>query len=236
MATIPYNTSGIQGTPNLELSTVTLSFSEEESSFSDVRIDFEKAGLIKDKDFTICEETIDGKKVPVYYFESSDSESDAINLWEATHADREGIRKFEESRDQSNKDATRKPFDDNSYYPITYSLSNDDLSLNDKYMDDEIVQQTKASGIISEPNKFLKLGTGYTVLTMETGNGNNKLTSTYILRFVSSAKNMTIRHTQYDSEKDAEYYNSAVIHVRQGESDIPTIYVSGVKKDLGFVL
>ncbi len=232
VATIPYNTSGIQGTQNLELSTVTLSFSEEESSFSDVRIDFEKAGLIKDKDFTICEETIDGKKVPVYYFESSDSESDAINLWEATHADREGIRKFEESRDQSNKDATRKPFDDNSYYPITYSLSNDDLSLNDNYMDDKIVQQTKASGIISEPNKFLKLGTGYTVLTMETGNGNNKLTSTYILRFVSSAKNMAIRHMQYDSENDEEYYNNAVIHVRQGEADIPTIYVSGVKKKL----
>lgn len=229
-ASIPYSISGTQGTKNLELSTITLSFSAEESSVSDVKLDFEKAGLIKDKDFTIVNETIAGKVVPVYYFESSDLTSDAINLWDAVHADREGIRKFEESRDASD------PFSNNTYYPITFSLSNDDLKLNNKYINNQIVEkQTEPSGIISKPDEFVKLGTGYTVLTMEPGNAKTKLTSSsYIFRFVSSAENMTIRHTEY-AEEDFEYYNNAVIHIRQGESDMPMIYVSGKEKDVDWL-
>lgn len=227
-ASIPYQSVGDSTTVSYRVKQITLSFSEKESSLSDVGLDFEKAGLIKNKDYTIREETIGGKTVPVYYFENSDSEDEAIDLWAATHADREGIRKFEESRE------AKQPFGDdiNSYYQITYQLSK--LSeLEDDAINKAIIEgQTNKTGIIKNPGKLLKVGTGYTALTMQTliGNGNS-LQHTYILRFVSSAKDMKILHPEYGSGA-YEYNNEAVIHIRQGEADVPTLYVSGKEKKM----
>lgn len=229
-ASIPYQSAGDTTTVKYRVKQITLSFSEKESSLSDVGLDFEKAGLIRDKDYTIREETIGGKTVPVYYFENSDSEDEAIDLWAATHADREGIRKFEESREDEDM-----PFSTDSYYPTSYRLSNlsefnDENAINKAIIDEQTNNKT---GIIKNPGKLLKVGTGYTALTMQTsiGKDGTNLTHKYILRFVSSAKDMKILHTQYD-KKEAEYNNNAVIHIRQGEADTPNLYVSGKEKKI----
>lgn len=229
-ASIPYQSAGDTTTVKYRVKQITLSFSEKESSLSDVGLDFEKAGLIKDKDYTIREETIGGKTVPVYYFENSDSEDEAIDLWAATHADREGIRKFEESREDEDM-----PFSTDSYYPTSYRLSNlselnDENAINKAIIDEQTNNKT---GIIKNPGKLLKVGTGYTALTMQTsiGKDGTNLTHKYILRFVSSAKDMKILHTQYN-KLEAEYNNNAVIHIRQGEADTPNLYVSGKEKKI----
>ena len=94
----------------------------------------------------------------------------------------------------------------------------------DKNTNDEL---TDGQGDVKTTERTLtKVGTGFKLLKATiSGGGVEDSTSCYI-RFVSSAEGISTLHKRYEPT-DLEYRNRAVIHVRQGEADKPTLYVKG---------
>lgn len=234
-AYIPKTESGADSnsTSNYEVSQITLSFSDGVNSISNIGLDFEKAGLVENKDYAVKKEVLNKKEVPVYYFESGDEDDNVIDLAEATFADVSGVRDFEEAKEK-NFTGT------NVNYEVTYILSDleeatfGSADTTAKYMNnglksDEISQK---GAVITSNRTLTKQGIGYKLLTVRSeGTGTKEYDDQqYVLRFVSDANKMDIRHTTYTNGEDLEYSNDAVIHVRQGEADMPKIFLPNGKK------
>ena len=227
--------AGSNSTTPYEVGQITLSFSDVVNSISNIGLDFEKAGLVENEDYAVKKEVLNKKEVPVYYFESGDEDANVIDLAAATYADVSGVRDFEEAKEQN--------FSGNNInYKVTYILSDlEDATFGSaettaKYMNnglksDEISQK----GAVMTPDATLtKQGIGYKLLTVRSeGTGTKEYEDQqYVLRFVSDANKMDIRHTTYDMDKDLEYFNDAVVHVRQGEADMPKVFLPNQNQEM----
>lgn len=222
--------AGATNTSSYTVDTITLVFSESVNAIANIGIDFAKAGLVEGLDYAIKKEVLNKKETPVYYFESGDEDGNYIDLVAATHADITGIRDFEEARDQY--------FTGNDVnYKVTYVLTDlDDATFGSaettkKYMNNDLSSNEidNMGEVISKNRVLTKQGIGYKKLTVSARGTNNKdyAKQEYVLRFVSDAHNMAIRHTDYAEREDAEYDNNAVVHVRQGEADMPVVFLPG---------
>ena len=227
--------AGSNSTTPYEVGQITLSFLDVVNSISNIGLDFEKAGLVENEDYAVKKEVLNKKEVPVYYFESGDEDTNVIDLAAATYADVAGVRDFEEAKEQN--------FSGNNInYKVTYILSDlEDATFGSaettaKYMNnglksDEISQK----GAVMTPDATLtKQGIGYKLLTVRSEGAGTKEyeDQQYVLRFVSDANKMDIRHTTYDMDKDLEYFNDAVVHVRQGEADMPKVFLPNQNQEM----
>ena len=227
--------AGSNSTSDYEVSQITLSFSDEVNSISNIGLDFEKAGLVENKDYAVKKEVLNKKEVPVYYFESEDEDNNVIDLAAATYADVSGVRDFEEAKKQ-------KFTGNNINYKVTYILSDlEDSTFGSadttaKYMNNGLKSdEVDTTGeVTAENRKLTKQGIGYKLLTVRgKGTGTKEYTAQhYVLRFVSDANNMKIHHTTYDKNTDLEYSNEAVVHVRQGEADMPEVFLPNEKQEM----
>ena len=224
------------------LSQITLSFADEDNTFSGLTLDFSETDLIENIDYRIIEETIGNETKPVYYFESGEAGADNIlNFIEATqlgesNALKLGVRDFEASRDDV--------FDKDATYEIAYSLheleekkqntNQDILKSADLDSQGRLLKRTNEDG-----TKYCilnKEGVGYFKLrmTMTSTKLNAPMQAEFIIRFVSSAAGISVEHKNYeaDHEEYPERYGEAVVHIRKGEADTLTVYQNGVLKQI----
>ena len=231
-AQINYHESeNVNRTGNITVGLITLSFINENNSFSQVGLDFATC-MEENKDYVVKKETLNGKEVDVYYVESDSRKLDFAAM---TQPNTPGVRDFEEARD--------KYFHgDEVKYTVTYSFSDvEDSSFgateeakkayqNRDFLSGEINLQS----LLSTNNRTLtKTGIGYKKVTVTTTGVNGKIgeDAVYYLRFVGDAKQPSVIHDYYAST-DLEYSSNAVIHVRQGEADFPVVLNGSVKADV----
>ena len=236
-ARVPKTESGVgsNSTTEYEVSQITLSFSKGVNSISNIGLDFEKAGLEENKDYAVKKEVLNKKEVPVYYFESGDEDNNVIDLAAATYADVSGVRDFEEAKELNFLGS-------NVNYKVTYILSDlEDSTFGSadttaKYMNNGLnSDEVDTTGEVMTTERTLtKQGIGYKLLTVRAkGTGTKEYTAQqYVLRFVSDAYNMKIHHTTYDKNTDSEYSNEAVVHVRQGEADMPKVFLPNENRNM----
>lgn len=226
--------AGSNSTSDYEVSQITLSFSDVVNSISNIGLDFEKAGLVENKDYAVKKEVLNKKEVPVYYFESGEEDNNVIDLVAATYADVSGVRDFEEAKELNFLGS-------NVNYKVTYILSDlEDSTFGSaettaKYMNNGLnSDEIDKTGEVKENCTLTKQGIGYKLLTVRAkGTGTKEYTvQQYVLRFVSDANNMDIRHTTYDMGEDLEYFNDAVVHVRQGEADMPKVFLPNENQEM----
>lgn len=190
------------------------------SNFSDIRLDFEQAGLIEDLDYSVKKETFNDKERNVYYFEADQQN---LDLTQATFVDVEGVASFEEAR---NKAFTGTDVS----YTVQYILENFEAfgspSANERYNNTDLVASELGNqSQLTDNTKLTKKGIGYKKLTVKcTSGAADAKTAEYIIRFVSPAK------TLYEdgltiSQNSSRYYNLAeeTVHIRQGEAVVPEI-------------
>ncbi len=198
---------------------------------SKVYIDFEKAGLVFDKDFTIKKETLGGEEKDVYYFESN---GDNLNLPEATFSDILGIASYEYSKldEFEGSDAS---------YQIKYVLEDLENStwgsatLADKYNNKSLSKasgnsQINASNELVDNGAFKKVGLGYKQLTLIcTKSGKEVSRASYIIRFVTDVDDKgginNIR-VSFDTSRWYSLSSNEVVHIRRGEAIKPGFYES----------
>lgn len=235
-AHVPKTESGVgsNSTTDYEVSQITLSFSDVVNSISNIGLDFEKAGLVENEDYAVKKEVLNKKEVPVYYFESGDEDDNVIDLVAATYADVSGVRDFEEAKELNFLGS-------NVNYKVTYILSDlEDSTFGSaettaKYMNNGLnSDEIDKTGEVKENCTLTKQGIGYKLLTVRAkGTGTKEYTAQqYVLRFVSDANNMEIHHTTYDKNTDLEYSNEAVVHVRQGEADMPKVFLPNENQEM----
>ncbi len=215
---------GKDGKKIFDLPRIILNFTKDENNFSTISMDFAQAGLIEGLDYSVKSEKIGNEQKDVYYFEAGETgQENILDLAEATKSDFSGVRDFKESK--------YKNFQDDCKYMIKYYLK--ELTEVDKIYRNEDLLDASKNTEINEANKFVttpgktltKQGIGYFRLAVEM-TGKNEAKTDCIIRFVSSAENLTMRHTDNYDVTDQEYYNRAVIHIRQGEADIPAVYLN----------
>ena len=233
-AVVPKEVQGASAASDFAVGQISLSFIDEVNAISSIKLDFEKAGLVKDKDFSMKKEILNNTEEDVYYFESDDEGNNKIDLAAATFADIPGIRDFAQAKEANF-------YGNDVKYGVTYKLSDlgpetfGSSDTTEKYINNELGSgETSQMGEVNTKDCTLtKKGIGYKVLTVN-ARGTNKIypEQKYILRFVSNADSMEICHESYN-DNEPEYNNNAVVHVRQGEADKPVVYVSGAQESKG---
>ncbi len=233
--TLKADVSKVQGgSSDFTVGQISLTFTDGENDISSINLDFEKAGLVKDKDFSVKKEIFNNEEKKVYYFESDDEGNNKIDLVAATFADIPGIRDFAQAKEANF-------YGDDVKYEVTYSLSDlesktfGSSDTTEKYINNELGsgETTQMGDVNTEDRTLTKKGIGYKVLKVSArGTNKNYPERKYILRFVSNADSMEIRHESYNVN-EPEYNNNAVVHVRQGEADKPVVYVSGAQESKG---
>lgn len=226
-AKVPYTTKDGKS-DSFTVDTITLVFSKDANDLSGIDVNFASAGLVKGVDYAVVNETIGTKNYDVYYFESGETGSaNILDLVAATKPNVLGVRDFEESKDGYFKEGN------NLKYEIKYSLDGEIDDLDEKYINTTLLDAstnteiTSSNGYVNTTKRTLtKKGTGYVRLHLEM-TGKRRAEADCILRFVSSAKGLSVLHTNNYTSSDNEYSNNAVIHIRQGEADKPTVYVGG---------
>lgn len=225
-AKVPYTTKDGKS-DSFTVDTITLVFSKDVNDLSGIDVDFAYAGLVKGIDYSVKKETIGTKDYDVYYFESGETVGNVLDLVAATKPNVLGVRDFEESKDSYFKE------NNNLRYEIKYSLDGNIDGLDEKYLNSDMIDASKntqidsSNGYVNTTRRTLtKNGTGYLRLHLEM-TGKNRAEADCILRFVSSAKDLGLLHKNNYTTSDLEYNNQAVIHIRQGEADKPTLYVKG---------
>lgn len=225
-AKVPYTTKDGKS-DSFTVDTITLEFSKDVNDLSGIDVNFAYAGLEEDIDYSVKKENIGNKTYDVYYFESGESTKNFLDIVAATKPNVLGVRDFEESKDSYFKEGN------NLKYEIKYSLDGKIDGLDDRYLNSNMIDPSKNTEINSSNNyvnttnrRITKNGTGYFRLHLEM-TGKVKAETDCILRFVSSAEGLSVLHKNNYSTSDPEYYNNAVIHIRQGEADKPTLYLNG---------
>lgn len=209
---------------------VTINFNVTDiKSPSKVYIDFEKAGLVLDKDYTIKKENLGGEEKDVYYFESDGKN---LNLPDATFSDVLGIASYENSKleEFEGSDAS---------YQIKYVLEDledstwGSAAVADKYNNKKLSKEDgnteiNASNELAENAKFTKTGLGYKKLTVVcTKSGKSVTGASYIIRFVTDVDThggIDKIKVSFDSERWYDFASNEVVHVRRGEAIKPGFY------------
>lgn len=190
------------------------------SNFSDIRLDFDQAGLVEDIDYTVKTENFGEKERDVYYFEADEQN---LDLTQATFVDVEGVASFEEARD--------KAFTGNEVaYTVQYILEDFEAfgspSANERYNNTDLVAEELGNqSQLTNNTKLTKAGIGYKKLTVKCTSGTaDAKTAEYIIRFVSPARTL-FEDGLTISQNSSRYYNleKETVHIRQGEAVVPKI-------------
>lgn len=231
-ATINYHESdNADRTGNMDLARVTMTFIDENNSFSQAGLDFSSC-LKENKDYVVKKENLGGKDVDVYYVESDERLLDFAAM---TQPNTPGVRDFEQARENYFHG-------DNVKYTVTYSFNDvDDPSFGaseearKKYQNNDLLPgEINQQKLLATSDRTLtKTGIGYKKVTLSTTGVDGKIGEdvTYYLRFVGDAKSPNIIHEDYEVTDD-EYQGNAVIHIRQGEADFPVVYLDLKKADV----
>lgn len=190
------------------------------SNFSDIRLDFDQAGLIVDRDYTVKKETFHDKERDVYYFEADERN---LDLTQATFVDVEGVASFEEARAQAFTGSDVS-------YTIQYILSDFEVfgsaTANERYNNtDLLAAELGTQSQLKDNTKLTKTGIGYKKLTVKCTSGvADAKTAEYIIRFVSPARTL-FEDGLTISQNSERYYNlsAETVHIRQGEAVVPKI-------------
>lgn len=192
------------------------------ASFTDAYIDFARAGLKENVDFSVKEEVLGTNKVKVYYFEANKNN---LNLVDATFADISGVRTFEESKDAA--------FGKDEAVTVTYQLKNLEDSVFGtkesaaKYNNTDLnANELTDSDSLKKNNVFTKQGIGYKKLIVQSMTGTDEVKkNTYYIRFVSPSDKIQSDYTiSYDEKNWYKLDDDEVVHVRRGESVTPGFY------------
>lgn len=192
----------------------------QSSAFSDIRLDFDKAGLVEDVDYAVKKETFGGKERNVYYFEADGSN---LDLSEATFVDVDGVASFEQAREKAFSG-------DDVSYTVQYIFEDFEAfgspAANERYNNSGLLAAEFGSQSNLRDNTTLtKQGIGYKKLTVKCTSGTaDPKTAEYIIRFVSSASTLSEDGLTV-SQNSSRYYNlnKETVHIRQGEAVVPEI-------------
>lgn len=208
--------------------TFTLNFTQNESTISDIGLDFEKFGLVKDVDFTVVDETINGVTTPVYYFETGLG----LNLPELTFANKDGVLSFENSKNKNFAD-------DNDAFTIQYRFFDTNEKEITKYKNADLVGNNQ---LIANPSDVVLDGIGYKRIQLQITKAEGASVSAakekinYYIRTVSSSDSLdpNVQINGLVINHGSGSYNigqGEVVHVRKGEAVVPSI-LGGEAPDL----
>ena len=214
---------------------VTLRFNNNQvADFSGVKIDFEKAGYVKERDFVVKQEKLENNMHDVYYFETSEDNAqtpEVIDFIRSTFSKISGVNTFEISKDQEFKEGSKFRV----YYEMT-DVSFDSTKLKEKYNNNNtnLKSQLDDNKAIKDPRSFKKYGIGYKKLTVRCTENGNPIGDPVVvyLRFVTSADNLEWFGVAIKNAETGYYDYEETVHVTKGEAIIPYIFSSEEKNAL----